>query len=511
MMDGEVAEEFARYQQNGDASSFGRLTQVLTPLIESIARHHLRDPHLIEDARQEVLIRLNVHAEAIYGNLPGWISTTTRAVCVDMIRRQAAQRRRVTHYAVEPRRCSDEALIAEAVRRRLDDALSELSPEVRELVRQRFLHGAPLRAVAKARRVSIATASRHVQAALAELRHAYESLGVDGIHSKAMLADVLVGSGWRNYIADHGLSHYTHRPLPGAGMISGAPQAGPDGWPRPIRVGVIVSYSSATRPNNLGKVMPIEQQVVWLPFLEDPRFELVGVVEPDTSDQPQIERVIRGYDLTAGLIDGTDLEALRTLDVIYLGWQGRIIPQVIRGIAEAVSEGVGCYNVGVTYTHRGDYHRIVREDPYLRALRLCDAVLGTYCTIDLGPRKGRHMVPMSHTVQQRHPALAGLEPGDKFNMGGCGLLLRPAEGVQVLATQDELVSHTCACDECLRFPMTTQKMPKHQILAGSYGRGRVFMNQSPEIQPLANHPNSRGSFLERVFTWLAEPRRPEAR
>lgn len=464
----------------------------------------------MEDARQEVLLRLARHVDVIHGSVAAWLSATTRSVCVDWIRRQARQRRRVAEYADLWTGPTDDMLIAESLRRRLDDALALLEPRMQALVRQRFLRGVPLRDVASEFRTSMATASRHVARALAELQRAYESLGVDGFTGDT-LADTLAGDAWRHYTRDPGLTPYMRRPTAGPGAAAGDVPAptGPNGWPRPIRIGVVVSHTSARLPNHLGSFISIDNQVLWIRFLADPRFELIAVIEPKTEDQPQIERIIRGYDLTAGLMYGTDPDALRTLDVIYLGWQARISAPLIRAIADAVREGVGCYNAGVTYTHEADYHRTTRENHFMQGLRLSDAVLGAYCTTDVGWSKGRHMVCVPVTIQNRHETLPGLEPGDRLMLGGCGLLLRPAPGVQVLATQERLVRHTCQCHECRASPMSTGELPMHEILVGNYGRGRVFMSQSPETEPLINHPKTEGDWLENLFLWLAEPRRPQ--
>lgn len=511
MLDEQLTEHLERYRRDRDPVAFGSLAAAAMPLIGSIAMQRLRDPHLVDDARQEVLIRLSRHADAIHGSVAAWVSATTRTVCVDLIRRQASQRRRIAELAgLRAAAATDEALIADSVRRRLDDALALLDPQTQALVRQRFLRGQPLRSVADEFQTSIATASRHVNRAIAELQQAYESLGIDGLTADALL-DTVAGDARRTYRADAGLSSYLHRPNGPRDLAGGAPRtAGPDGWPRPIRIGVIVSHTSAIWPNHLGSMIAIENQVQWIRFLADPRFELVGVIEPGSGDQPQVERIIRSFDLAAGLIDGTDSDAMRTLDVIYLGWQPRIAPAMIRAVADAVREGIGCYNAGVTYTHRGDYHRLSREDPYMQGLRLAEAVLGAYCTTDVGWPKGRHMVPVPVTIQSRHETIPGLEPGDRLNLAGCGLLVRPKPGVQVLATQERLVRHTCGCADCHAAPMTTEELPMHEMMVGTYGRGRVFVSQSPETEPVLRHPKLEGNWLETLFTWLAEPRRPAA-
>lgn len=81
------------------------------------------------------------------------------------------------------------------------------------------------------------------------------------------------------------------------------------GWSRPMRVGILVSYLSVITPGYGGLLMHPEHQVETAGLLLHPGVQLVGIAERGSTRRATIERLMRDYDLTAGLIDASDAPA----------------------------------------------------------------------------------------------------------------------------------------------------------------------------------------------------------
>lgn len=484
------ADALRRYARDRTPAAFEALAAEALPLIRSICRRHLRDPHDVDDAAQETLLKLARHADAIDGSLTAWISAAARSSSVDLIRRAAAGRRRALSAADRP--CFDGVLTWEAARQRLQDALAIVDPATRSLVVARFLRGHNLSALAAADGTSVPTASRRIKRAIEDLRLAYAELGFDtlddtplealidpfnptrGAHAHAARDALRFAADWRA-LADH-LEHRGDNPA-----------ALPPGWTRPIRVGVLVSHLT-TRVVTLVRItMPVvEQQLASVRLPKAPGYEFVAIVEPDTESLPGIERSLRHYDLTAGLVDGSDAEALATLDAIVVGNNYATAPSVITALHEAVRRGTGFYSQGWLACHSRP-----RPDSRLAELLLSDGPTYKYHH----PLGCSARWPM--TVCRRHPMLPNLREGDLVEMGGCGLWVRPAPGCEVLVTNTLAAS-----------PRADLPRPMPLVRAGRLGRGRVFVCASVGAGALYAGRDA-GAFLENAIRWLAEPRRTE--
>jgi RNA polymerase sigma factor (sigma-70 family) len=504
---------FEKYQVDRTHIAFEAFVRACRPLVASVCWRYLRRPEDVDDAVQETFLKLAVAArdDLIRGNVESWLTATAYKTSVDLIRRATRERRRRQRRArITPTIQSDPAidarrrLIEEAVRRRLSDALLQLDDAARELIVARFFRRTPLRVIAVARGVSVATLSRHAAAAVRDLAVVLREMGVTGVDEltlaeqfadPAMLAGYLElsGSDDLRFAPDWRAPFFT------AGAAALEPQpSGPywPGWSRPIRVGALVSYlSSITWGAGYRRARhDVEVQVRTMQHLSDPAFQLIGIVEPGTSGRGPVERALRDYELTGGLIDGTDVASLRTLDVILLGSVFAIDPAVAAAFAAAVRSGVGLLNEWWTGTVGNS-----GADPNVRDLLLAASDVGAchvepYCAI------GQH-VP--GTVRAAHALLPGLRAGGKVDVAACGPMYRPAAAARVLIEKDMIVPAAHH-----RVPgLGGARMPAYVV--GELGRGRVvvalvLMLHGDFARNLTVGPRE---YITELLAWLAAPRR----
>jgi hypothetical protein len=238
------------------------------------------------------------------------------------------------------------------------------------------------------------------------------------------------------------------------------------------------------------KFMEIEAQAMTAQLMRHPGLELVGIVEPGTDALGPVERVLRDYELTAGLIDATDAASLQTLDVILFGMNWRSAPGVSRALHQAVRSGVGLLNewwVDMLAPHV-DYEEsaLMRAEP---------PVYEFHTPHVCGPE-------LPATVIREHPLLPGLRVGATLSVVGCGPVYRTRPGAIVLATKDVDIppeQHGIA-------GLGTARMPV--CVVGQVGRGRVYVTHILRQAALAATMSAPAEdYLLGVLRWLAEPRR----
>lgn len=330
------------------------------PLIGSICRRYFRQPQDIEDAVQETLVRLVRDVNRIHTSTPAWLSATAHSTCNDLLRRSIRQRRRVER--LQPGTAVDHSadlrtrILHEATRQRLPAALAALEDASRELVVERFLRRTPLRIIASRQSTSVATISRKTTAALSHLAAILRDMGVQDADELALAEhfgdptclldsttatndDLRFEAKWPSTNQEIELPG---TPTPATLFRPGGPCA--PGWNRPIRIGALVSYRSLSTPGYRDIIHRSETQVTCLRALDGNGFHLVGIAEGGTTSRGVVERTLREYDLTAGLIDAADAEGLATLDVILLGVNFALDESVAAAVGRAVRGGVGLLN-----------------------------------------------------------------------------------------------------------------------------------------------------------------------
>lgn len=484
-----------QYRNDRDSDTFAEIIETCRPLVTAICQRHIVDGGDLEDAVQETFVKLARHADVIHGDVEAWLRSAAATTAVDFTRRALLQRthlKSLTH--VKTSQCRD-SLSWEDVQVRIEEALAGLDAEDRAFVIARFFDGISVGQIARERGVSPATMTRRIGRATGRLLKALREMGFDSLED-ASVAGGLIEPGPRQRTRVPN----SVQPFPN-GVFWQQPPHRPDPstlppkddarklgkWRRVIRVGVMVSEMSCTTPNYEGRLSPVEYQLWSTALIRGDNIRLFSLVEPGTHELASVERGARDYGLMAGMIDASDAQALRLLDVIYIGDNLAMPPRVLDAIAEAVSSGVGLYNKGwFAASAPGLNH------PKVRRFYLADQV-GRYHT------PGCHATPVSATVLKNHQIIKTLRPGDKLGVSGCGPVFEPLGGHgTVLVAKDQPVVAMGRGAAALG-PM---KMPV--IVAGRLGKGRVVIAALGPSQFMTRHGRL-WSFTADAVSWLAEP------
>lgn len=487
--------ELERYRLDRSPQAAERLIEHYYPLVRSVCRRYLRHSQDAEDATQETFYKLLRNVDTINTDLQGWLTTTAYSCSIDLIRRSTSNERRSQALRQMGTHIAEHCHLHETIQQRLHEALLQLDARSRELIVDRFVRKTPLRVIAGELDISPATASRRVTQAISDLATTLRDMGVHSADDLSLLEHFGDPSGWSadsggadqlRFAPDWRLSQWTA--LGNAAMP--AHRHLRQGWTRPIRVGVFVSYlSDKTVAPNTGIRGRVEKQVSSTCLLTDPGFQLIGIVESGTSEYGPIERTLRDHDITAGLIDASDLESLKTLDVLWLGTNFAAPLAALAAFTSAVRSGVGLLNEhwlsGMTC--HGDFPG--------RELMLADSIIYRYHT---KPRCG---VPGPMTVLSEDPLLPGLSRGTRLIATGCGSLFRPMANARVIIAQD----HVIEPEEHGIPGLGAARIPSYII--GQLGLGRAVVSQLPRHQTISQHPSIAANYLADLLAWLAEPRR----
>jgi RNA polymerase sigma factor (sigma-70 family) len=506
-LDASTEELFRKFLRERDAASHEQVVRAYRPLVASVCKRFLRRAEDVDDAVQETFLKLAQHAHTIRGSPTSWLLATAYATAVDLIRQALRERRRreqLMHLGPAPRAARQ--LLHHAIQSRLHDALLVLDETDRELIVARFFRREPLRAVAGRMLISVPTASRRTNAAISQLATVLREMGAGEIDDLALsehfgalmpVAALPHGPSGPGEAPDDSLRFATDWRTPmlssalAPSMTSMRDETIPTlpGWPRPLRIGVFVSYTSWSTVGWRGIRQTMETQVQSTPLLVHPALQAVGVIEPGTDRRGLIETTLRDYELTAGLIDATDVESLKTLDVILFGQNFALRDDVARAFHEAVSAGVGLLN---------EHWTGMTDDccDQQWALGLAVPPVHRYHTLP------RCNLPLPATVIEEHPLLPGLTRGRAIQVSGCGVVHRVAEGARVIVHKDLLF----APDQHGIPRLGPARMPVY--IVGTLGRGRVvvsnLLRQSDLTRYLSMSPTQ--YFLD-LMSWLAEPRR----
>lgn len=494
MLDEVVIELVARFRVNRDERSFERLVEWLRPLVLSICRGYFKDEHDAEDAVQQTFVKLHTRVDQIRGNPIAWMSTTARRTCIDAMRARQRRQRLVENAAQRVALTHEGTLTWESARKRLGEAMAGLDPELRELVMGRFLHGRALREMAADRGVSVPTMSRRTSAAVGELAEMFRRLGYENLDDVS-LNDMLELSGASCNGPGGDELRYGES---WARMLAAADRESVEVDPmlRPIRVGVYVSASSVGFQSHGMNGLPIEWQMD--PMFSRPggrRFELIAIVEADYADSGPTESAIRDYDLTGGMIRSTDVEALRSLDVIIVGICRSMCDATLDGIVDAVRGGVGLIKQAwIAMPLPGP------SDARVRAMSLSDDVPTMAC------RPGMCHDAARYRVLRRHPVFAGTRWGVGSDVwaNGCVQCHELGDDVEVLIERVEPIRPT---RDAYRRDVSVDERARvwPAMWAGRLGKGRAIATATPIIGESPGWEGKRldHTFLSNALEWLA--------
>lgn len=480
-------ELLARYRVDHDGRVFEKLVAKYRPLVCATARRILHEPHDVDDAVQETFIRLSTKADTIHGSLPGWLVATARSVSVDLIRAAAAERRRrgVSQQVTGARDPLNHPLAQQQLREQFEAAIEHLDGPDRELLHRRFFGGEPLRQIAGDAGVQVSAVSRRISRAVGHLQTVLQEMDcrvpVDLLRDPALTSsesgpDTLrFAADWRG----------------AAGLAQRETTACAPGWSRPIRVGVFVGYLTSRVISPQGYRLRIEAQTKMTTLMVEPAFELVGVVEPDTSQLGSVERTLREHEITAGLVNGTDLDELCSLDVLFLGPNFGMANGVLETLLKAVESGVGLLNEWwVSFSHS----TLTTDSLRVRSI-LARPPVHQWHTVQW------HDQPMPATVLREHPAIPSLCVGQRLTFNTCGPAYLPADGAEILAVKDYHVRP----EEHGQPHVGALPMPG--IVVGHIGKGRVLATNFSQMGYITGNPAIRHRFVPDALQWLAAPRR----
>jgi len=213
----------------------------------------------------------------------------------------------------------------------------------------------------------------------------------------------------------------------------------------------------------------------------------VAIVEPDTSELGPVERTIRGYELTGGLICSQDAQGLKSLDVILMGLNHAYDRATIAALHEAVSWGVGL----LKEWWLGPMALRTREDVKERELILAESPVFPYhcptgCATDLAA-----------TVVGEDPLFPTFTLGRRAVVRGCGPVYKVAKGATLVMAKDRVIEpqeHGIPGLGAARMPV---------VVKGKLGEGRVIVMNCLRPPMLMAQMGVGGDYLTELLVWLA--------
>jgi len=175
-----------RYSFNQDPQAFAQIVQRYAGFVYATCLRITGDSARAEDLSQETFFRLMRRPHDIHQNLGGWLHRTATHLAVDSLRSETSRKRREIAYTRPyDRDASTWAELSPCI----DQALSELSEELRTLLVRHFLMGQTQAQLAEETGLSAATISRRMHQGLDELRQRLRLKGVYAL--PAVLAGLL--------------------------------------------------------------------------------------------------------------------------------------------------------------------------------------------------------------------------------------------------------------------------------------------------------------------------------
>ncbi len=495
--------DLLRFLRDRSDAAFEVLYHRYRPMVAATCRARLHDPGVLDDAVQHVFVRLAHRGHTVHGSLRGWLNRVATNLCHDLNRARAARRRAhegaATHGA-EPQRHA--RFLWHQAAEQLPAALARLDEDDRLLITRKFFGQTPLRVLATELNVSIPTVSRHVSAAVQRLAGHLAELGVGDVRATQAMLQGAAPVTQPDYFFDPGLL------VRGPWKDDFTPDAPREqrilpGWTRPLRVGFFISRQTYLRPE-----LSTEQanwQGAVCRDVATPGHDLITIAEADSLDDPVLERTVRAFEITDGLVAiGPDADHdLRHLDVIILGHNFVLRQDVAERVVDATERGTGL----MSYHHTGTLGQ--SADPRLiERIKLAESHICNYCGVRAGIIHDHIDGVLPGHVRERHPAAPGLVPGQAMSLWPCGSLYRVKRDARVIVATDAELTGNGHFDTPDPLPLSPMPMPV--MVSGSIGRGRVLAFSTSRIEHWhERHPFIGPTFKEDLIAWLAEPRRDE--
>ncbi len=164
-----------RFVGTGDTEAFAEIVRQYAGLVYGTCLRVLADTDRASDATQETFFQLMKRAGEVHGSLAGWLHRVATGKAVDLIRSESARRQREQAYLDD--KANDDQTWHE-VSPYVDEALTLLDDDTRDLLVRHYLQGVPMAEIARQRGVSRPTISRETESGLARLRAQLQRHGV---------------------------------------------------------------------------------------------------------------------------------------------------------------------------------------------------------------------------------------------------------------------------------------------------------------------------------------------
>ncbi|MEM7314391.1 MAG: sigma-70 family RNA polymerase sigma factor, partial [Planctomycetota bacterium] len=165
------------YTRTQDPDAFKVLVESYQNLVYSVCKRILPSSADVDDAVQEVFLKLSVNASRVQDSLAPWLYACAMNTCRDVLRRNRSRKQREAEYAElvdTVRGIPDAALILSEV----DRALLDLSDEDRSLVIRYYLKGETQQQIANELQVSQSTIKRKSDKAIKRMRVLLRQRGI---------------------------------------------------------------------------------------------------------------------------------------------------------------------------------------------------------------------------------------------------------------------------------------------------------------------------------------------
>jgi len=164
-----------RFAGTGDTEAFAQIVRQYAGLVYGTCLRILADTDAAADATQETFFQLMKRAGEVRGSLAGWLHRVATGKAVDLIRRDSARRQRERQHVDDS---SGEDRTWREVSPYVDEALTQLDDQTRDLLVGHYLEGCSMADLARQRGVSRPTVSREIESGLARLRAQLQRQGV---------------------------------------------------------------------------------------------------------------------------------------------------------------------------------------------------------------------------------------------------------------------------------------------------------------------------------------------
>ncbi len=237
----------------------------------------------------------------------------------------------------------------------------------------------------------------------------------------------------------------------------------------PPKVGVLFSYFTANGPSWIGQPYSFGFAKINYEKLHAKGYDVYAVIEPGTADKGELPAIIEQYGLQDRLIDGSNVEELKKLDVVIAHCQPNVRNEFLDSLIEAVEAGVGFVNRSALGGLNPGYNEKLEH------------LLG----IRQGNYEWKGFIEVICLIIKEHPILGVLGPGDYYVVNTMDGYRGVVDGTPLMAAPVEYDAAFC--------PLYVREL----------GQGRI-VNIQWHTEPRPTPPYDPVDFFCRCLNWAAK-------